>query len=65
MLQRYKISFFCCNLTTFFGTIHSIFIKKPLKHIKTTFYLNITETITLLEGKRLRDYALQVQVKSL
>ena len=35
MLQRYKKIFeMVINLQPFFGTIHSISIEKPLKHIK-------------------------------
>lgn len=36
-----------CNITTFFDTIQSFFIGIPQKkHIKTTFYLNVTESQT-------------------
>ena len=49
MLQRYRIFLNGCNITTFFNTIQSFFIGIPQKHIKTTFYLNVTEYQTPLE----------------
>ena len=50
MLQRYKIFLNGCNITTFFNTIHSFFCRKITKNtLKTTFYLNVTKTKTLLE----------------
>ena len=52
MLQRYKIFLNGCNITTFFNTIQSFFIGIPQKHIKTTFYLNVTKTKTLLEDTK-------------
>ena len=52
MLQRYKIFLNGCNITTFFNTIQSLFIGIPqIKHIKTTFYLNLFADFTFCIGK--------------
>ena len=54
MLQRYKIFLNGCNITTFFNTIHSFFCRKITKNtLKTTFYLNVTKTKTLLEDTKI------------
>ena len=49
MLQRCKISFFCCNITTFFDTIFSFYDGKTPNKIKFSLLLNVTETQTPLE----------------
>lgn len=54
MRQRYKIFLNGCNITTFFNTIHSFFCRKITKNtLKTTFYLNVTKTKTLLEDTKI------------
>ena len=53
MLQRYKIFLKGCNITTFFNTIQSFSSEYYKKHIKTTFYLNVTKTKTLLEDTKI------------
>lgn len=54
MLQRYKIFLNGCNITTFFDTIQSFFLSEyHKKHIKTTFYLNVTKTKKLLEDTKI------------
>ena len=54
MLQRCKISFFCCNITTFFDTIFSFYDGKSPNKIKFSLLLNVTETQTPLEDDNMK-----------
>ena len=49
MLQRYKIFLNGCNITTFLIQFSRFLSEYHKKHIKTTFYLNVTESQTPLE----------------
>ena len=45
MLQRCKISFFCCNITTFFDTIFSfydgIYVDQLMSYLQKPYYVLI------------------------
>ena len=53
MLQRYKIFLMVVTLQPFLIQFSRFLSEYHKKHIKTTFYLNVTKTKTLLEDTKI------------